>query len=89
MVKTKKTADESSPSFEEALQRLETIVEAMESDELPLESLMGHFEEGSRLASVCAEKLNEAEVKIRKLEEDARGNLIDHPFDDSEDNNET
>ena len=89
MAKSKKETDESKPSFEEALKRLESIVEAMESDELPLESLMEHFEKGSQLATLCAGKLNEAEVKIRKLEEDARGNLADRPIDDSEDHNET
>ena len=84
MAKTKKQADESSPSFEEALGKLEKIVEEMESDELPLESLMQHFEEGSRLAEICAGKLNQAELKIKKLEEDARGNLVEHPFNDQE-----
>jgi len=51
--------------FEEALKRLETIVEAMESEELPLEALLARFEEGTRLAKVCQAKLADAELKIQ------------------------
>jgi exodeoxyribonuclease VII small subunit len=59
--------------FEEALKRLESIVEAMESDELPLETLLARFEEGTRLAKVCQAKLVEAELKIQQLEKNSAG----------------
>ena len=36
-----------SPPFEEALKKLEGIVEAMESDELPLETHLAKYEEGT------------------------------------------
>ena len=58
--------------FEEALKRLETIVEAMESEDLPLETLLSRYEEGTRLAKVCQAKLADAELKIQKLEKTAR-----------------
>lgn len=61
--------------FEEALKKLEGIVEAMESDELPLETLLAKYEEGSRLAKTCREKLSEAELKIQQLEKNAAGEL--------------
>lgn len=61
--------------FEEALQKLETIVEAMESGDLPLESLIARYEEGVKLAKVCQEKLAEAELKIQQLEKTAAGEL--------------
>lgn len=61
--------------FEEALKKLENIVEAMESDELPLETLLARYEEGSRLAKICREKLSEAELKIQQLEKNAAGEL--------------
>src|SRR5262245_8444066 len=57
--------------FEEALKKLEGIVEAMESDELPLEQLLARFEEGSKLAQVCQSKLAEAELKVQRLEKSA------------------
>ncbi len=59
--------------FEEALGRLETIVAAMEAGDLPLEQLLAKYEEGMKLATVCQEKLAEAEVKIQQLEKTAGG----------------
>ena len=61
--------------FEEALQKLEAIVEAMESGDLPLEGLLSKYEEGMTLAKICQEKLAEAEVKIQQLEKTAAGEL--------------
>ena len=61
--------------FEEALKKLETIVDAMESGDLPLESLLAKYEEGMRLAKVCQEKLAEAELKIQQLEKTAAGEM--------------
>jgi exodeoxyribonuclease VII small subunit len=61
--------------FEEALKKLETIVEAMESEELPLESLLGKYEEGTRLAKICQAKLGEAELKIQQLEKNSAGEI--------------
>ena len=62
-------------SFEEAVTKLEAIVEAMESGELPLESLMANFEEGSRLAKQCESKLAQAETRVQQLEKSAAGEL--------------
>ncbi len=68
------------PPFEEALKKLETIVEAMESEELPLESLLAKYEEGTKLAKICQEKLAEAELKIQVLEKTAAGELTLKPM---------
>lgn len=67
--------------FEEALKKLEGVVEAMEADDLPLETLLAKYEEGARLVKVCQEKLAEAEVKIQQLEKTAAGELKLQPFD--------
>jgi exodeoxyribonuclease VII small subunit len=69
------------PPFEEALKKLEGIVEAMESDELPLETLIARYEEGMKLAKVCQEKLAEAELKIQQLEKNAAGEMKLKPLD--------
>ena len=61
--------------FEEALKKLEGIVESIESDELSLEALLARFEEGTRLAKICQSKLTEAELKIQQLETNASGEL--------------
>jgi exodeoxyribonuclease VII small subunit len=63
------------PPFEEALKKLETIVETMESEDLALETLLAKYEEGTRLARVCQEKLAEAEFKIQQLEKNAAGEM--------------
>jgi exodeoxyribonuclease VII small subunit len=61
--------------FEEALKKLEAIVEAMESEDLPLETLLARYEEGTKLAQVCQAKLAEAELKIQQLEKNAAGEM--------------
>jgi len=66
-------------SFEEAVKKLEEIVESMESDELPLETLLARYEEGTRLAKVCQSKLTEAELKIQQLESSASNELTLKP----------
>ena len=75
----------STPPFEEALQKLETVVEAMEGDDLPLETLLAKYEEGAKLVKICQEKLAEAELKIQQLEKTAAGELKLQPVDLSED----
>jgi len=67
--------------FEEALKKLEGIVEAMETDDLPLETLLAKYEEGTRLVKICQEKLAEAELKIQQLEKNAAGDLKLKPFE--------
>ena len=52
-------ADMVNLSFEEAVKKLETIVEAMEAQDLPLETLLARFEEGTRLAQFCQAKLSD------------------------------
>lgn len=54
------------PPFEEALQKLETVVEAMEADDLTLETLLAKYEEGAKLVKICQQKLAEAELKIQQ-----------------------
>jgi exodeoxyribonuclease VII small subunit len=68
-------ADSSALPFEEALKNLEAIVEAMESEELPLETLLAKYEEGTRLARICQEKLADAELKVQQLEKNVAGEL--------------
>ena len=72
------------PPFEEALKKLEGIVEAMESDDLPLETLLAKYEEGSKLVKICQEKLSEAELKIQQLEKNAAGEMKLRPLNLSE-----
>jgi exodeoxyribonuclease VII small subunit len=74
-------ASKGSLPFEDALKKLEGVVETMESDDLPLETLLAKYEEGSRLVKICQEKLAEAELKILQLEKKASGEIKLKPVD--------
>jgi len=54
-------------AFEEALEKLESILESMESGDIPLADLVSQFEEGNKLLRLCQKRLQEAELKIEKL----------------------
>jgi len=60
-------------TFESAVERLEAIVEAMESDQLPLEEMLERYEEGTRLVKLCSEKLAAAEKRIETVTRNAAG----------------
>lgn len=62
--------------FEVALKTLESIVEAMEEGEMPLEVLMEKYGEGTKLVRNCQAKLEEAELKIKQLEKSASGETV-------------
>ncbi|MDB6024446.1 MAG: exonuclease small subunit [Verrucomicrobiales bacterium] len=65
--------------FEEAIRKLEAIVEEMEGKDLPLENLLARFEEGTKLAKACQIKLSDAELKIQQLEKNAAGEMTLKP----------
>jgi len=76
-----KTASETQElAFEDALKRLETIVESMEAQDLPLETLLARYEEGARLTALCQAKLHAAELRIQQLEKSAKGGLSVKPM---------
>jgi exodeoxyribonuclease VII small subunit len=68
------------PTFEEAMQRLETIVDAMESGDTPLAQLLSQFEEGSKLLAQCEQRLKAAELKIEQLKRQKDGTSALEPF---------
>ncbi len=76
---TKKTPRESAeqPTFEDALDKLEGIVERLEEGEVPLEESLTAYEEGTRLVRFCLETLEKAEGRIRTLSETAEGFRLD------------
>lgn len=58
-------------SFEAAMERLELIVQQMESSKLPLEELLARYEEGTKLIAVCNQRLAAAESRVETLTRDA------------------
>ncbi|EIP97440.1 exodeoxyribonuclease VII, small subunit [Opitutaceae bacterium TAV1] len=69
----KKPAETS--SFEQAMMRLESIVESMETGDVPLADLLVRFEEGSKLLKVCEARLKEAELRIEQLKKQKDGSV--------------
>lgn len=55
-------------SYEEALEKLEGIIEAMEDGSIPLADLVSQFEEGAQLLKFCQEELKQAELKVNQLD---------------------
>jgi exodeoxyribonuclease VII small subunit len=54
-------------NFEEALETLEALVEAMEEGELSLEESLKAFEQGIKLTRECQSALEKAEQKVQLL----------------------
>ena len=55
------------PTFEEALENLERIVEQLEEGNLSLEDTLKKFEEGIKLSRLCEKKLKQAQKKVSML----------------------
>lgn len=67
-------------TFEQAMKKLELIVQQLESGEQPLEDAVKKFEEGIKLSKFCSEKLDETEKRITILLKDQMGNVFEKPF---------
>ena len=67
-------------TFEKAMNKLEKIVQELESTDLPLEKAIKKFEEGVQLSKFCSEKLDETEKRITILLKDQNGRVFDKPF---------
>ena len=77
-------------NFEKAMDRLEAIVEQMESGKLPLEDLIVRYEEGMNLVKVCQERLTSAEQKIEIIARNSAGKPAVKDFEPgAESNNDT
>jgi exodeoxyribonuclease VII small subunit len=57
------------PSFEEALEKLEAIVEKLSDQEITLEKSVELYEEGLRLSKICSETLENAALKIEQIDQ--------------------
>jgi exodeoxyribonuclease VII small subunit len=67
-------------TFEQALKRLEEIVEALETEDLDLDKSLQFFEEGVSLSRHCNQQLQAAEKRIDILLRKADGTLATEPF---------
>ncbi len=70
--------------FEDAMQRLEDIVEDLEGGDLPLEDSLKAFEDGMKLLTFCSDKLDEVEKRVTILVKESDGRYTKKPFDRDE-----
>ena len=77
--------------FEDAIERLEEIIERMETERVPLDDLLKDYEEGTNLLKTCRERIGAARLRVERINKDlARGSSALEPFDDgSEGSGET
>lgn len=64
-------------SFEQALAKLEETVRRLEAGNLPLDEAVALFEEGTRLARLCNERLDGAELKVSQLVQTPDGQYVE------------
>ena len=72
-------------TFEKAMERLEEIVNSLESGESPLDKSLSLFEEGVKLVKLCNEKLEKADESVKKLI-NVDGELVETDFEVGEGN---
>lgn len=57
-------------SFEESLEKLEEIVNKLETGDIPLDDAIDEFNNAMQLVKICNEKLESAEESIAKIVKD-------------------
>ena len=67
--------------FEDALKKLEAIVNKLEKGDIPLEEALKSFEEGIKLSRICTKILEDAEKRVEVLTKDEDGRLKTEPFE--------
>jgi exodeoxyribonuclease VII small subunit len=67
--------------FEEALKKLEIIVQELETGDLLLDDALAKFTEGMNLSNQCLQKLNFAEQQINIILKNQNGKIVERPFE--------
>ena len=62
-------------NFEDAISRLESIIEQLEEGTISLEESVQAFKEGMELTAYCREKLDTAELELKRLVKDSDGSF--------------
>lgn len=67
--------------FEDALKKLEKIVDDLEKGELSLDEALKKYQEGIELSRVCSHRLESAKKKVDILSKNKKGEFELQPFD--------
>jgi exodeoxyribonuclease VII small subunit len=76
------TGSRKKAGLETSMEKLETIVADLEEGEFTLEEALDKFEEGLKLGKECRKFLDQAELRVKKLVENADGELEEEAFDE-------
>ncbi len=68
-------------SYEEAYEKLDAAVNALQDGHMSLEQALQHYEKGMKLAQYCNEILQKAELRVQQLSTDEQGMLVIQPLD--------
>jgi exodeoxyribonuclease VII small subunit len=73
-------------NYDEAFAALEEVLRSLESGELPLEQALALYEDGVALATLCSQKLEDAELRVRQWQGTSNGGFdppveATRPFD--------
>jgi len=69
--------------FEEAIKKLEKLVEDLEKGDLSLDEALKKYQEGIELARLCAQRLESAKRKIDVLVKNKKGEFELKPLEDT------
>lgn len=69
-------------NFEEALSRLEELVNELEGGNVQLDDMLKKYEEGAKLIKFCLTKLEKAEKKIQLLSGSKEDGFTLEPYED-------
>ncbi len=67
-------------TFEQAISKLQEIVEKVETGQIGLEQAIGQYEIGCKLVQHCKKILEQAERKIEILSKGLEGKIVSEPF---------
>jgi exodeoxyribonuclease VII small subunit len=76
---TSQTGPIAEMTFEQAMSRLEQIVEMMDDRELPLELMLDRYEEGGQLVKICETRLDLAHSRLELINRQANGDVSLEP----------
>lgn len=68
--------------FEEALKKLEKIVQELEEGDLSLGDALKKYQEGIQLSRLCSQRLEDAKKKVEQLTKNKKGEFELKPFED-------
>jgi len=76
MAKGEAAGNETTPTFEEAVEQLEALIEQIESGEIGLEQAIEHYTRGTALIQRCRSILDAAQRRIAELTDTGDGGLV-------------